>query len=78
MKLNGIELEATRFAYEGCHKIYIIKDEEEASEALSMGYNLYSIDELEEVFEESCGLRFISSWDLENRHVKQFEEAIFN
>ena len=77
MKLNGIELEATRFAYEGCHKIYIIGNEEESKEAIDIGYDLYSIDELEDVFNKSCSLRFINSWDCEKRYVKQFEEAIF-
>lgn len=78
MKLNGIELEATRFAYEGCHKIYIIENEEESKEAIDIGYDLYSIDELEDVFNKSCGLRFINSWDCEKRYVKQFEEAVFS
>ena len=78
MKVNGFELKGRRFAYEGCHKIYIIENEEESKEAIDIGYNLYSIDELEDIFNKSCSLRFINSWDCEKRYVKQFEEAVFS
>ena len=78
MYVNNIKIKGMRFAYEGCHKIYVIENDKEAKEAIDIGYNLYSIHELEDVFNKSCSLKFINSWDCEKRYVKQFEEAVFS
>lgn len=29
IKVNGQEIEGKEFAYDGCHKIYVIEDDEE-------------------------------------------------
>lgn len=31
-KVNGIETKAKLFAYDGCHKIYLIEDDEDLKE----------------------------------------------
>lgn len=77
MKINGIKVEGKRFAYDGCHKIYIIEDEKDERDALEYGYDIFILDELENAWNGSCGLRFISNWKLDKRYVKQFEDAIF-
>lgn len=65
------------FAYDGCHKIYLIEDSKDKEEALKIGYNLISINLLEETYEDSCSLKFISNWKLSKSYVGQFEEANF-
>ena len=62
-----------RFAYDGCHKIYVIKNDEEAKEAAEMGYYIFPIEMIEKTFEDSCSLKFISSFDLEHTFITQFQ-----
>lgn len=77
MKINGIKIHQKKFAYDGCHKIYLLENEEEEKEALKYKFEIYNVEELEEKFNQSCPLRMISTWDLEKGIVKQFEKAIF-
>ena len=53
-------------AFDGCHKIYLTRDKAEADEAKSYGYDLYELEELATLYEDSCELKFISFWDVEN------------
>ena len=59
------------FAYDGCHKIYILANEEEEDYAKKRGYDIYPIYKLQEIYKNSCPLRFISSWDLQKDYVEQ-------
>ncbi len=81
MKINGKEVTAEKFAFEGCHKIYVIDTPEEEAQALKYGYNIYPIEEIREAYEGSCSLKFISSWPLDTdefvSYVGQFEDANF-
>lgn len=77
MKINGKETNAKQFAYDGCHKIYIIEDENDLNKAKEIGYNILDIKELKETYLNSCELRFISNWKLTKKYVRQFEEAVF-
>lgn len=38
-------------------------------------YKIYIID-LEDIYNNSCPLRFISNWKLDKKYVKQFEENV--
>jgi hypothetical protein len=91
MKINGKEVTAKKFAFEGCHKIYIIDTPEEEAQALKYGYDIYPIEEIKEAYEGSCSLKFISNWPLDDKdiegtskrktpfvsYVAQFENATF-
>ena len=81
MKINGKEVTAEKFAYEGCHKIYVIDTPEEEAQALKYGYNIYPIEEIREAYEGSCSLKFISNWPMNDddfvSYVAQFEKATF-
>ena len=77
MKINDIKIIGDRFAYDGCHKIYIIETDKNLEEAINYGYNIYDISEIKEKYNESCGLRFIQNWDLNKYYVRQFENAKF-
>lgn len=77
MKINDIEVNGTKFAYDGCHKIYIIEQEKDLNEAISYGYEIHDIEEIEEIYKNSCCFRFIDSWDLTKFYAKQGHMAKF-
>ena len=77
MKINGQLIDSKKFAYDGCHKIYIIEDETDLDKAINTGYNIYPIEILPDTYENSCELRFISNWKLDKQYVAQFEDCIF-
>ena len=53
------------FVWDGCHKIYVCKTEDEFKMMRDMGYEeLIPMSDLEYVFTNSCPLRFISWADL--------------
>ena len=76
MKINGIEVKGKSFAYDECHKIYILEKKYQEAEAIKIGYNILSIDRLEETYNKSCPLKFINSWDLKKQYVAQFEDSV--
>lgn len=77
MKVNGKEINGNKVAYDGCHKIYILEDEEDIKEAVELEYAVLDIRQLKEIYNDACPLRFISNWKLDKSYVKQCEEAIF-
>lgn len=66
LKVNGVDVSHCKgFAYDGCHKIYLIETDDDIQEATRLGYvSLHTMDELGKTFIESCPLRFIDWWDL--------------
>ena len=76
-KINGLTVDQKKFAYEGCHKIYLISNKKQEEEAKSYDYKILPIEALKETFENSCGLRFIHTWTLKKTFVKQGEKANF-
>lgn len=77
MKINGKTTTAKKFAFEGCHKIYLLESRKDEIEARAIGYKILPISELQDTYEGSCGLRFISNWTLDTSFVDQFEDATF-
>ncbi len=70
--------DATEFAYDGCHKIYLISTAEDRAEMVDCGYgcDIRPVSELPDVWEETCPLRFISPADLVGpNYVEQCESA---
>ena len=67
------------FFFDGCHKIYLIEDEADKKLFLTeknyLENDIFSVDELEETFNESCSLRFISTCKLKSI-VPQFKNKI--
>lgn len=75
--INDQVIEATEFAYDGCHKIYLIIWGGDRDLMLDCGYTadrIHPIEELPEVWAETCPLRFISSADLTAHYVEQCDE----
>lgn len=80
MKINGIEVVGNKFAFDGCHKIYVLEDMEDIEDMKNKGYNendMYDIKDIEKIYNLSCELRFIHNWKLTKTYVSQFEKAIF-
>lgn len=77
MKINNKEVIGDKFAYDGCHKIYIIEDEKDREDAEEYDYQIFDLKDIQNVYENSCELKFISNWKLDKRYVNQFEDAIF-
>ena len=82
--INGREVKGIGFVYDGCHKIYILEDMNDYSNVLDVWGDdelLYGLEELEYVYNKSCGLRFISTWKLEDKnrivYAEQCEDAVF-
>ncbi len=77
MKVNGKEIKGIGFAFDGCHKIYVVKDKQQAEQARGNGYEIHCLSELPQVWTNACPLRFISTWDLTDYYVHQSEQAVF-
>ena len=78
VEIEGMRFASTHFAYDGCHKIYLLsywRDGREQTEAEAMGYEIHPVEELRDTYEASCPLRFIQCWSLVCTPVPQcFEE----
>ena len=59
------------FAYDGCHKIYIMENIEDIMLFTAYGYNIYPIEKLRETWKNSCPLRFIDNGNLTTIYVPQ-------
>ena len=74
LTINGETIAATEFAYDGCHKIYLIASQEDRETMQDCGYeddDIYPVSDLAAVWEDTCFLRFISSADLTRHYVDQ-------
>lgn len=78
MFINNKEVVGEFFAYDGCHKIYVLETDEEVKEAIEAGYEVHRISQLPTIYEESCDLRFIRNWNLDVAYARQFEEVEFD
>jgi hypothetical protein len=63
------------FAWDECHKIYLIENEEQKKEALENEYTIFPINKLKSCYRKSCGLKFIAYWDLDKK--KAVEQTDF-
>lgn len=72
--INGDPIEARGFMWDGCHKIYLIRSDEDLARMVGAGWDVDTVVPLEhlpDIWEQSCGLRFISSGDLSETYVSQ-------
>lgn len=77
--INGKHIDATEFAYDGCHKVYLIDTPELRTQMEGYGYepeDFHPVSELPAVWDSTCFLRFISWGDLRNDDlIAQGEDA---
>ena len=78
MRINGKEVKTNGYyAFDGCHKIYIIEDFDDMQKAQEYEYQVLEIRTLPSVYYNSCPLRFINNWKLTKAYVGQGEDAEF-
>ena len=77
MKINDTAVTAKKFAFDGCHKIYLLESRKDETEARAIGYSILPISKLQDAYDGSCALRFISNWELTTSFVDQFDDATF-
>ena len=77
MKIGRYKVKANCFAFDGCHKIYILESENDIQEAKDLEYEILPISKVIDAYYESCGLRFISNWQLNKDFARQFKNAKF-
>lgn len=75
--INNKLVKGNCFAYDGCHKIYICEDDDDIRNSQELGYLVYPINLIEDYYNNSCGLRFISNWKLTETYVEQCKQADF-
>ena len=81
--INGKEIKGIGFVYDGCHKIFVVENDDLQDIYEKWGENetIYPLEEIEQKYNESCSLRFVYSWKVDDEHfvkyVSQFENANF-
>lgn len=72
--INGEVVPGEEFVHDGCHKFYVVTNDESRENLLYKGWNadgFRPVAELPELWEQSCPLRFIHSADLVDTYVSQ-------
>lgn len=75
--INGILVNGKKFAYDLDYKMYILEDEQDEQDAKKLGYAIHPLSKLENIYKNSCDLRFISNWKLNTFYANQYEKATF-
>jgi hypothetical protein len=78
MKVNGQLVTGVGVAFDGCHKLYVCETQDDVDDAESNGYDIHPIGRLPDLWRQSCSLRFISNWQLNEQYVHQCERARFS
>lgn len=74
MKINNNNIQSNGyFAFDGCHKIYILEDSQDMYEATQLDYNILPIDKLKDTYDNACVLKFINNWKLTKTYAEQCE-----
>lgn len=67
MRINNVEIKEKYFAFDTCHKIYILNNQEEMFHAIEIGYEIKQIKDIVKTYNKSCSLKFINYWNLERK-----------
>lgn len=81
IEINGRIYSVQNIAYDGCHKIYLLKDNSEVDEAKSLNYEIFKPTAaiLRGIYANSCVLKFINPWGPGQSIVPQgSEEPVIN
>tara|TARA_R100000742_G_C4253014_1_gene71152 strand:+ start:647 stop:928 length:282 start_codon:yes stop_codon:yes gene_type:complete len=70
MKLNNIEIKDKYFAFDTCHKIYILSNQDEIDQAIELGYEIKEIKDIVNTYNKSCPYKFINYWNLKREDFR--------
>lgn len=79
MTISGKKTNAKHFAFDGCHKFYLLESEADFNECLKEwggDDSIYPISKLPEEFYNSCPLRFIQTWSDFKSYVPQGRNSV--
>lgn len=78
MKINGIDVTGyVAFAYDGCHKIYVLKQKNDIKEFKKLGYQLFRLEGgIIQCYLDSCSLRFIDLYDGSKTDNDKYIQAV--
>lgn len=77
LKINGKEVKTNgAYAFDNCHKFYILENDNEKFKALEYGYEICPVQHLVTDLKHSCPLRFISSFNLTANYLLQGEKSV--
>ena len=84
LQVNNNKVNGNTFVYDGCHKLYVISDDEDRAKAREYGYIVdgstedseieHDIAVLEEYYYNSCPLRFIDHFNFKTPILPQCEQ----
>lgn len=69
-------LHESHFLYDGCHKIILVASAEVYTALGGTLESLYPINQLQRAYENSCGLRFITSCYIDHRGEDSYESVV--
>lgn len=81
-KLAAIAKSGWPIAYDGCHKMYFLQDDAREQAARAAGYEIHNSAEIQDLWDGSCGLRFVTRWGFGNDdfshelNIEQFEDEV--
>ena len=81
MKIGRYNIKAQEFFFDGCHKIYLIETPHDKKGFLSNGWeecDIYTIDQLIEIYRTACPLKFISTCKLKTIVPQGVSQVTFN
>ena len=79
MKIGRLKTNAKKLFYDDCHKIYLIEDENDIKEFYSKGWSekdIFSINDIVDIYENSCSLKFIQNCKLTKTFARQFQNQV--
>jgi hypothetical protein len=82
-KITAIEESGWPIAFDGCHKIYFLQDDDRRAQAEEYGYAIYPSVLLKELINQSCFLVFVTRWGFDNAdfehewNIEQGSEDIY-
>jgi hypothetical protein len=77
--LRAIAASDAKVAFDGCHKLYLIFDDEDMEIATANGYlaeDIFPATEIHRLWESSCGLRFVHPINLDMKHPWNIEQGV--
>lgn len=69
-KITAIEQSGFPIAWDGCHKIYFLEDDDRRAAAVELDYEIHAASEIRRLISDSCGLVFVSRWGWDNDDFK--------
>jgi hypothetical protein len=68
-KLHTLAHSGWQVAFDGCHKLYFLQNEEDVAQAREYEYEIHPASDIKRLYENSCGLKFVNAWSLSDHEL---------